>query len=538
MTLEKLIESSRRAYAFLLRFYPDAYRREYSGPMLQLFTDQCRTAVRERGSAGLAVFWARTMADFAASAAREHVAAPGAGRGLLDAAPDRPLPWKGVAIVLIPCLIFFFGQLSQLAGEDTFFLLIARAAFFLIVPVGAVWMWKRTFPVWGLVPLGLFFRAVLELVPRVQFLLGKIDYYLALWTGKADWSQLASLYKTYRTESEILSAAFLAGTSVFLILRIARSQRVPRGAWMGGGALLLLLMLDAGAGIFSYAGTLARMGPEFLLGDSIPSILRGIGSAAYANFTRDAGFVLLLLVGAGFARRNGPLALLLPLGYLIPVVVLGRFDGTTAGPALLAGISLAVFAYRAMVTLIGPVWIARAAFTGNRGIGGGAALPISAGILLLAHGGYCIALGSAVGWSMTPLEALLYIAPDLILLAGMVLAAALYSSAAPPTSPETPAAERDAGAHFAESRPSAVRRRLVEFVAAAGIAAAGWGLVTGWESAARMPSGGREVYLVQAGDSCNSIASGRNVEIEALIRDNRLSPDCELYAGELLFLRQ
>jgi hypothetical protein len=91
---------------------------------------------------------------------------------------------------------------------------------------------------------------------------------------------------------------------------------------------------------------------------------------------------------------------------------------------------------------------------------------------------------------------------------------------------------------IAKGRSSAVRRRLVEIAAAAGIAAAGWGFVTVWRSAARMPSGGREVYLVQAGDSCNSIASGRNVGVEALIRDNRLSPDCELYVGELLFLRQ
>ena len=77
---------------------------------------------------------------------------------MLEAVPNKPLPWKGVVLVLIPGIVFMVGQIGQLAGEDWFFLLVRRAAYYLIVPVLLVWFVKRKFPIWGLIPLGMIYR--------------------------------------------------------------------------------------------------------------------------------------------------------------------------------------------------------------------------------------------------------------------------------------------------------------------------------------------------------------------------------------------
>src|SRR4030042_4276358 len=89
----------------------------------------------------------------------------------MEGVPHSPLPWKGVALVMIPGLVFFIGQIGQLAGEDWFFLLASRAAYFLILPVLLVWIFKRRFPVWGLIPLGMLFRTLINTASRADNIL-------------------------------------------------------------------------------------------------------------------------------------------------------------------------------------------------------------------------------------------------------------------------------------------------------------------------------------------------------------------------------
>ncbi len=63
---------STRLYQALLIVYPSEFRREYGGPMLQMFRDCCRQALRENGAAELLSLWARTMLDILQTAIEEH----------------------------------------------------------------------------------------------------------------------------------------------------------------------------------------------------------------------------------------------------------------------------------------------------------------------------------------------------------------------------------------------------------------------------------------------------------------------------------
>src|SRR5689334_11380795 len=99
MKTNRWIETSCSVYARLLLIYPKEHRSQYGAAMLQLFGDQCRQSYGRRGPWGLMALWLRTLLDLGRSAVSEHLAAPGARWGLLDARPNRPLPWKGVALV-------------------------------------------------------------------------------------------------------------------------------------------------------------------------------------------------------------------------------------------------------------------------------------------------------------------------------------------------------------------------------------------------------------------------------------------------------
>jgi hypothetical protein len=63
---------STRFYRALLVIYPSAYRQEYGGPMLQLFSDSCCRLLREVGWSGLLELWWRTMLDTLQTAIEEH----------------------------------------------------------------------------------------------------------------------------------------------------------------------------------------------------------------------------------------------------------------------------------------------------------------------------------------------------------------------------------------------------------------------------------------------------------------------------------
>ena len=63
-----------RCYRLLLGMYPPSYRREYGALMEQLFRDQCREALNQRGRRGLVGLWRNVLIDFIVSVSREHLA--------------------------------------------------------------------------------------------------------------------------------------------------------------------------------------------------------------------------------------------------------------------------------------------------------------------------------------------------------------------------------------------------------------------------------------------------------------------------------
>ncbi len=164
---------------------------------------------------------------------------------------------------------------------------------------------------------------------------------------------------------------------------------------------------------------------------NIQSTLENIAYSAFYAFLYTIGFLLLVLVGVLLTRRHGRLALLLPLGYIIPTVVLGRFDHSTDSAYSLFWMSVSVLAFRVLVTLIAPIWIVRSASEHARKRAGTIALPIALGILVLAHAGFLYASIAAYGENLKMWDYYYYFSPELLILAGIALVITLYRSVDP-----------------------------------------------------------------------------------------------------------
>jgi hypothetical protein len=443
MTPNRTVDSSNRFYARLLGLYPREFRSEYGPSMLQVFADQCRSALRENRTMGLVFLWFRTLMDLAASVLREHIALPRASLGLMEAVPNAPLPWKGVALVLIPGLVFFIGQIGQLAGQDWFFLLARRAAYFLIIPVLLVWLFTRKFPIWGLIPLGMFFRNLFDIGSNIEYIISKTQSIIF----DPSWSPLARLYqtypwvmdiqtnilvllKTYITEIRILVAAILISSMVFLVIRIARRRGYPQTACAWTGIFILLTLVDTFtfSGFFIYMEKYSWNLANIIGSGDLPIILRDISYSAFSNITIDLGFLILILLGAFLAWRHGRLALLLPLGYLIPTIVLGRVAYDPRMPYLLFWASIAVLAYRVLVAWIAPIWIVRSASAQAQSRAAAVGLLTAIGILVVAHIGYMFATFALFGWVADGSFIYYTISPELFTLAGIALAVSLYKA--------------------------------------------------------------------------------------------------------------
>jgi hypothetical protein len=176
---------------------------------------------------------------------------------------------------------------------------------------------------------------------------------------------------------------------------------------------------------------LLKVSSADMLYGNIPSMLQDVAYSAFYAFLPTVGFLLLILVGMLLARRHDRLALLMPLGYLIPAVVLGKFDNSNVLPYSLFWISVTVLVYRVLVTLVAPIWIVRSASDRAKKRAGVIALAAAAGILVLAHAGYFFATLAAYGWDLEWTDYYYYFSPDLMILVGMALAITLYKSATP-----------------------------------------------------------------------------------------------------------
>jgi hypothetical protein len=387
--------------------------------MLQVFTDQMRDAYQENGGRGVFSVWVRTLWDLGVSALKEQFSSPHLTQGLLEAVPNAPLPWKGVALVLVPGLIFFIAQIAQLSGQDLFFLMVYRAGYFLIIPVLLVWWWKRKFPVWGLVPLGLFFRTVWDFSYRILLL--EFPFSNPLWF----W--LLRLEKQYSDEIKIGLMVGIALVALLLVILVSRRQHVRWSAWLWMGVYLLLCVSYLAANYWFYVyNETYPVDPKQFMMEVAPSFIFD-----------NVGFLLLILVGAFFAKRYGRLAMLVAVGFLLPAVLYGRIGDYWEGiseqalNAYLLLISISVLVYRFVIALAAPLWVVRSASDQSQRKASLVTLLVALGIQAALNIGGGVFMGlyyQYTGWVWV--QWYNTVATELIAAAGVVLASSLYGNAA------------------------------------------------------------------------------------------------------------
>ncbi|MGD0709057.1 MAG: hypothetical protein ABSA51_11485 [Anaerolineaceae bacterium] len=419
MKSNRWIDLSRRVYTRLLHLYPNEHRIEYGPSMLQVFTDQLRDAYQENGGRGVFSMWVRTLWDLGVSALKEQFSSPQLTAGLLEAVPNAPLPWKGVALVLVPGLVFFIAQIVQLSGQDLFFLMVYRAGYFLIIPVLLVWWWTRKFPIWGLVPLGLLFKTAWDLGYRLlnrEFV-----------SSNPLWLPLTEFEERYPYAINIAMLVGMAVIVLLLLVVIARRQHVTRRAWVWMGVYVLLcafyLFVDYWGYYYNESGLnwwqfLIEVAPSFIFDNT--------------------GFLLLILIGAFFAKRHGKLAMLLAMGYLLPTVLYGRFANywnslpDQVVNIYLVLICVAVLIYRFVIALGAPLWVVRSASGKEQSKASLIALLVTLGIqagMNVGEGIFASIYYQYIGWGWP--QWYITIAAELIAAAGIGVALSLYGSAVP-----------------------------------------------------------------------------------------------------------
>jgi hypothetical protein len=421
METNRRIEISRQIYARLLYLYPEKHRSEYGADMLQVFTDQCRSVQRSGAWLGFIALWVRTLIDLAVNVFREQLIAAHSSQGLLESVPNAPLPWKGVALVLIPGIIFFVSQVAQLTGEDWFFLMVYRAGYFMILPVLIVWAWKRKFPIWGLMPLGLLFKTLLDRISWLNNEIGTTNFSNPLLR----W--LVPVFNAFpigpRTRDILIVSVLLLVLLVLLWLGIRRGA-LSRGAWAWFGIFMLLVVLD----IFANANQCIDCNFLSVSGEETQTLLENM---VYYDVYFYGGFLVLILFGVQLARRHGRLAALLPLGYLLPATIYGRISNEWPNPGtpefvFMVSVSIAVLVFRFLVAVAGPLWIVRSATVSMQSRASG----ISLGALIGIQAVFNLFLMFYGGWGGDLLNnSYFMISGKLIIGAGVAFALVLYRQA-------------------------------------------------------------------------------------------------------------
>ncbi|HEX7556260.1 MAG TPA: hypothetical protein VF338_06520, partial [Leptolinea sp.] len=82
------------------------------------------------------------------------------------------------------------------------------------------------------------------------------------------------------------------------------------------------------------------------------------GNIAWTLYNTSA-LLLLIFIGTLFIRRHGFFSILLPVGYILPVMVVGIPWDLENNPDMVLIISMAILAYRSLLSLIAPVWMSR-----------------------------------------------------------------------------------------------------------------------------------------------------------------------------------
>jgi hypothetical protein len=386
--------------------------------MFCFFTDQCREAYQEQGKRGILALWPRTLVDVGINIVSQHLTDPQASLGLLQANPNAPLPWKGVLLVLIPGLIFFVSQIAQLTTDnDWFFIAFYRAAYYLILPVLLVWLLTRRFPVWGLIPLGLLYKLLGSYYPHDIF--SNIPYVRSIKALHVD--PFTSTYPTVDL-NYLIPLSACAVVLCALIWYITRQQQIPSAAWIW---MILFGVLVVFQIIEQLHQVMTMEGLDWSTALRDPYAQYYITQMPLWYLYQSLPFLLLVFLGALFARRYSGMSFLLILGYMLPTIVFGRYgEWNEALPFYLVGTALLI--YRFVVALVAPVWLVRAASVPKRQRA--AAIPVAIAILthislnLVAY----VAMANVTGYQPSVLNFVMIIWDQLILAAGLGLAVSLY----------------------------------------------------------------------------------------------------------------
>jgi hypothetical protein len=228
-----------------------------------------------------------------------------------------------------------------------------------------------------------------------------------------------------------LSIVFLV-VAAWMIIRIARQRGYSSAARVWTGAFVILTLNQMLSGFINYWVANKWSLDKLIISSDLRSMMTVELGMAYDAFALYFGFFLLILIGAFLAQRHGRLALLLPLGYLIPTVVLGKFDYDWGMPYFLLSISIIVIVYRVLVSIVAPVWIVRSANDHAQKRAGMTGLLAAVGILVMAHIVYIVFWMMPFGGELNILNIYYYLSPELITLAGIGLAVSLYKPVACP----------------------------------------------------------------------------------------------------------
>jgi hypothetical protein len=283
-----------------------------------------------------------------------------------------------------------------------------------------VWWWTRKFPIWGLVPLGLLFKTVWDLGYRL--LNGELD------SSNPLWLRLMELERRYPDAIRIVMTVGIVTIMVLLIVLIARRQHISRGAWVWMGVYVLLGAFYLAANYWTYYYNQSYLSDwKLFLITIVPPI-----------FYEYAGLLLLILLGALLTKRHGRLAMLLPMGYLLPTVLYGRFADYWVGISeqvvnvYLLLICVTVLTYRFVIALAAPLWIVRSASGKTQEKASLIALLVTLGIQALMNIGIGVFMAlfyqySGWGW----IDWYNTIAAELVAAAGIGAALSLYGDAVP-----------------------------------------------------------------------------------------------------------
>jgi hypothetical protein len=361
LTSSLCMRVSVRIFSALICLYPAEYQTGFGSAKVQLFSDQCREANRRWGCLGILATWVSAVPGLVWSLVREHGASPESLRDLVAPNPMRELPWKSTALVLLPGVFLFACQVAGIFGADWYFNSIQQIGCILMAPVAVVWWRTRTYPVWGLVPLGLAFFGISRVFPVAFFI--RI-YKLA---GRLPANPLEPFLPYASTIAFAVAVAFFVATlagSVFFLAAHARWMAFSRHTKAALSACAILL---AGYWVYTFSAL------WWIYTDPIGGLLQPGSSIDIAFLTLiftnwvDILFtdtviwlILLAVVGTVFSRRYGNLSVLILLGFVLPTVIFGHIGPEALIDPWMLGVIPVILVWRLLMGIVAPLLLLRA----------------------------------------------------------------------------------------------------------------------------------------------------------------------------------